>query len=158
MSATNKPAFTYMTHHIKVKIVMVGQTKTSIFRFLLFAKKKKIIFLKEEMSDQLVLKILMSMQRKNKNVELFWSWFDATGHICVQTCACDWEIEHMPSWRNPHRRGWQAPASPDVERAREACWRRQMGFNDAQSFVYRLKTLQSMFFPPQNQHLGEITA
>lgn len=43
-------------------------------------------------------------------------------HVIVVDCGQDVEVEDLPSWRNPHRRGWQVLTSPDVERSTEAWW------------------------------------
>lgn len=42
--------------------------------------------------------------------------------MIVVDCGQNVEVEDLPSWRNPHRRGWQVLTSPDVERSTEAWW------------------------------------
>lgn len=53
----------------------------------------------------------------------------------------DGEVEDLPSWRNPHRRGLQALTSPGVEKSTEAWWKDK-------NRVIKIRTLPPTFSPP----------
>lgn len=58
-----------------------------------------------------------------KSIWRFWM-LQFMVYIPMIVLKCGWvrEVEDLPSWHIPHRRGWQALTSPDVERATEAWW------------------------------------
>lgn len=75
--------------------------------------------------------------------------------MIVIKCGQDGEVEDLPSSHNPHRKGWQALTSPDVERATEACWKDGQTVMKLFSQRYTgVITLAPTFLPDKKELLG----